>query len=344
MMSSDAAKLKTAATLAKELEQQLTRGVTKGNALKLQHLLDDLESWTKKKKGVMSGVFAALSGSVDSAVATTEELLVREGVWEEGERHKLAVFLIRNGYDSDSQAHCSTSCAGEEEMFEHKMSCPFRPMTCENAGCPCSFSLRQHNSHDARCVYKLIPCILECGESVERRLMQEHTLGTCAMKGVLCPYHDIGCTAPVRQGDLNNHLINNAENHLRMLYASELRVQKRVEDIERWATALTADNEKRLHGLQAMDVALLTLETKHLELGKEYTVTKATTKTLENKVKTLESSQSSTDKVTKSLEGKVKALEAAASKQNAEVATLKKTIDNLVKSLSSGASGYSAAR
>jgi len=310
LLSSDASKVKTANALAEELEEELLSTLKVGEK-RLSDLLSVLEGWTAKKRGVMSGVLAALTGTVDSAVAKTEELLVREDAWAEGDRHRLAVTLVRGGYDCDNQAHCSSCYGGEEALYEHKMICPFRPVSCPNDGCPCSFSLRQQDKHDARCAFKLIDCVLECGELVMRREMKEHTLGPCNMKGVQCPYHDLGCSDPVRQGDLANHLTQNVDNHLRMLFESKSKLTGRVGDLERWATAVTEENESRFQGLKALDTALLALETKHVDMHKDYSGSKqAQTK----------------------LESRVKHLESTVDKQNKELAAMRKTLDGLLKS------------
>ena len=89
------------------------------------------------------------------------------------------------------------------------------------------------------------------------------------MREVKCPYHGLGCEDVMRQGMVTEHLFENVDNHLRMLYAEEAKLEYRVDEIERWARAIHDDDETRRRGLSAIDTALLTLETKHLDLDKE---------------------------------------------------------------------------
>ena len=62
-----------------------------------------------------------------------------------------------------------------------------------------------------------------------------------------------------------------------------------LDEIERWARAIHDDDETRRRGLSAIDTALLTLETKHLDLDKDHSASKAHQHKLEGRVRELES-------------------------------------------------------
>ena len=307
VLSSTSSKLKSATECAKELEEALVRGA-KGSNRTLVDLSNAINAWTAGKKGLMSGVF---SSTEDGVAATTTLLLDNDDAWPEAERHKLAIRLVRDYYDTDFQAHCRKSCVDEDALFEHKMSCKFLPVSCPNEGCPASFSKHSQEKHDNRCSYKLIDCRLECGRQIARGEMEAHAAGDCAMREVECPYAELGCQHPVRLGKMSEHLFENAENHLRMLYTAETKVSTRVSALERWAQAVVDDDEHRREGLRAIDTALLTLETKHAELEKSHVGSKS--------------------HITK-LESRVKDLEATVKKQSAELASFRKTVDGLRQS------------
>jgi chromosome segregation ATPase len=141
--------------------------------------------------------------------------------------------------------------------------------------------------------------------------MEAHTAGDCIMREVQCPYADLGCQNPVRLGKMSDHLFDNADNHLRMLYAAESKVSARVGALESWAQAVVKDDEHRREGLQAIDTALLTLETKHSELDKSHTGSKSHVLKLESRIKDLES---------------------MVKKQSTELAAFRKTVDGLRQS------------
>lgn len=324
ILSSSASRAKQAGLYARELEDILER--TSGK--KLSDLLNAINAWTASKRGLMSEIF----GSAGAAQVQMENELESADVWPEGARHALALKLVRDHYDIDHQAHCSTSFENEEALFQHKLECSFRPMSCQNEGCIATFSLNQQSKHDSKCAFKMVPCKLECGQLVMRKEMTEHTTGPCEMREVVCPYSSLGCSCPVRQRLMPAHLVENQDNHLRMLYAETSKTSIRVDEVEKWAADVVANDERRREGVRAIDASLLALETKHLDLDKDHTATKSQQIKLEGRVKDLESTTKSQNN---KLEARVKELESLVKQQAAELAAQRKTLDGIMKTFSS---------
>jgi len=299
---------------AREMENKLCEQRDDGKPRTLQDLLLGIEQFASSKKGMMSGV--ALLGTAADAVIRMENSLVNTNAWAENERDRLAIRLVQL-YDSDNQAHCTVECADEEALFEHKMTCKFLPLSCQNEGCPESFSAHLFEKHDARCPFKCVPCTLNCNEIVMRSAMKAHQVGSCTMRLVKCPYYDLGCVDPVCLGALHDHVFKNTDSHLKMLWVEEAKVQARVLKLEEWSIELAADDEKRRAGVKAMNTVLSNLETKHLDLEKEQTVVRQ--------------NQQKSDSRLRSLESTVKAQQQEITELNKKVTGLLKTFAQLSK-------------
>jgi hypothetical protein len=286
LLSTDSSKIQQASKFSKELEDALVAEAEAAQGKRLSDLLVAINAWSESKKGLMSGVF----GSSEDAVKEVLQLLLdHDEAWAESERNKLAINLVKKWYDTDNKAHCTETFNDDEELFEHKKSCPWLPVSCPNAGCPASYSLHAREKHEIKCPFKVVECPLGCGDKSVRKDMSLHTSTVCSMREVKCPYHGLGCDEKMRQGMVTEHLCENVDNHLRMLYAEEAKLEYRVDEIERWARAIHDDDETRRRGLSAIDAALLTLETKHLDLDKDHSASKAHQHKLEGRIRELES-------------------------------------------------------
>ena len=49
------------------------------------------------------------------------------------------------------------------DVEAHKLTCPFRKITCSNTGCQASIVYKDMQAHDQRCLLKVIECDNKCG-------------------------------------------------------------------------------------------------------------------------------------------------------------------------------------
>lgn len=100
------------------------------------------------------------------------------------ERAGLARCVIRN-LDRSLEHHCSEASCGPE--------CVFAAQICPHAGCATLLSRKWLHEHEDVCVYKVLPCELECGCELPRHAMNDHVKHVCIMRPVHCPFECIGC-------------------------------------------------------------------------------------------------------------------------------------------------------
>ena len=144
-----------------------------------------------------------------------------------------------------------------------------------------------------------------------RRAMKAHQVSSCSMKLMKCPYFDLGCVEPICKGVLHEHVSENADSHLKLLWAEEAKVKTRVLELEQWSRALAEDDDKRREGIKAMNTVISMLETKHVDLEKEQTLAKQGHQKVETRVR---------------------GLEATVKAQQSEIAALNNKVSGLLKS------------
>jgi hypothetical protein len=105
-------------------------------------------------------------------------------LFPEGERAAIVRALIRK-HDLGYNFHCAQVYCGT--------SCPFAVHRCPNVGCSATFSRKWWEEHDATCVWKEVPCPLQCGVCVARRSTPAHVADDCIMRPVPCPFARVGC-------------------------------------------------------------------------------------------------------------------------------------------------------
>jgi homogentisate solanesyltransferase len=101
--------------------------------------------------------------------------------------------------DRSNTYHCEMRFDTSEELAEHKASCMLRPLLCVNDGCSDVFSALHADAHDASCLFKLLPCKLNCEAMVARGEMEKHTLTICPRKMVICSFQPVGCLRTMEQ-------------------------------------------------------------------------------------------------------------------------------------------------
>ncbi|KAG0591019.1 hypothetical protein KC19_1G143200 [Ceratodon purpureus] len=173
---------------------------------------DILENFIKSKRNMFSRVSGMVSPKDDKIDDFVHEL-DRSGVWLAGRREVLAKALMKR-IDQRKTYHCDMKFESEKELAQHQVSCVMRPVSCSNEGCDAVYSATHAEAHDASCVYKLLPCFLDCESSVRRMDMEKHCATVCPMKRINCPYHSVGCLHVMAQGLLESHCTEYMGRHL----------------------------------------------------------------------------------------------------------------------------------
>lgn len=138
---------------------------------------------------------------------------------ESSRRHVVASFVAHPlpSYDRGKLAHCDEAFGTEDELFEHKQRCHFRPVQCPNEGCQEVFGANTAGAHDASCPWKRLQCPQGCPLEVPRRHLKSHMTGPCERRPVVCPYHHMGCSTAVYAGTLSSHCKDVAGEHLALV-------------------------------------------------------------------------------------------------------------------------------
>ncbi|XP_068739885.1 TNF receptor-associated factor 3-like [Montipora capricornis] len=84
----------------------------------------------------------------------------------------------------------------EREILDLRCSCQYRDRNCDWIG-----EFRNLRDHEVSCLYGDVQC-QACGETVERRNLEEHRLKVCVNKAVMCSH----CGGNVRQNNMKDHL------------------------------------------------------------------------------------------------------------------------------------------
>jgi homogentisate solanesyltransferase len=82
-----------------------------------------------------------------------------------------------------------------------------RPLTCVNNGCGNVYSALHADAHDGSCLFKLLPCKLNCEAMVARGEMEKHSLTLCPMKLLSCPFQPVGCQQTMPQVS-SSHIVS----------------------------------------------------------------------------------------------------------------------------------------
>eukprot|EP00735_Rhodelphis_limneticus_P006313 TRINITY_DN18703_c0_g1::TRINITY_DN18703_c0_g1_i1::g.20493::m.20493 TRINITY_DN18703_c0_g1::TRINITY_DN18703_c0_g1_i1::g.20493 ORF type:complete len:424 (-),score=100.49,sp/Q3ZCC3/TRAF6_BOVIN/24.86/2e-08,zf-TRAF/PF02176.13/0.083,zf-TRAF/PF02176.13/6.9e-09,FliJ/PF02050.11/0.001,DUF773/PF05600.7/0.01,AAA_13/PF13166.1/1.5e+02,AAA_13/PF13166.1/0.018,IncA/PF04156.9/1.2e+03,IncA/PF04156.9/0.018,Laminin_I/PF06008.9/0.04,Myosin_tail_1/PF01576.14/0.034,APG6/PF04111.7/0.052,Filament/PF00038.16/0.096,Syntaxin len=222
-----------------------------------------MTKFTQKKKSF----FRKVSSVITSSESREQELndafrtIARGNFWKDGERMLFAKALIRR-HDIDSTIHCKLQFPDMESFQKHRMECPFRPLPCTNVGCGEVFSAHCMEMHDVECGFKVLSCRLSCGASVRRMDMDQHCTGPCPMMPVKCPFHVIGCTEPLVQGQFPQHIKDKLNDHLGMAVQQVLvqraqieSLKEEVQDLKQKNVALLASSATLLPTVNALSEA-----------------------------------------------------------------------------------------
>ncbi|CAM6016965.1 unnamed protein product [Sphagnum balticum] len=179
-------------------------------------VVDDIfEGFIRSKKNLYSRVSSKIihSDKREDKIEDFVQELNRTGVWMVGRREVLAKALLKR-VDRSKIYHCKMRFGTSEELAEHKACCMLRPLTCVNNGCGNVYSALHADAHDGSCLFKLLPCKLNCEAMVARGEMEKHSLTLCPMKLLSCPFQPVGCQQTMPQGVLEQHCVEFLGHHL----------------------------------------------------------------------------------------------------------------------------------
>lgn len=203
--------------LPKNLSTQEPRGPFGLDKVKGLDLLYDRIARLQARKSIGGMLAGTFHGDQHQTKAVEVKVLEldRSGSFPDALRKRLAAILIR-AYDAGGYHHCNADLreCTDKEAEAHTDECSFREVPCPNACCEEAVSAHALRLHDAECPHKLLPCSRGCGIRVPRGAMADHVAGDCDWTPVVCPFRALGCTAPLRRGDLDAHLVADQSAHL----------------------------------------------------------------------------------------------------------------------------------
>ena len=319
----------------------------KGGAIDLGALNAALEEACVAKGSGLGGLFTSKDELAKKAEKERKELDVS---FRHPQREKLAAELIAC-YDSAKEWHCGavlcqTSPRSVTAAESHRLKCIYRPLACRNEGCVSVHSAWREAAHDQQCEHKVMPCTLECGKQVPRRLMAEHLSGLeCPNKPVECSFVQIGCTAKCTQGTLAAHLESHTAQHLEMTLRVVTAQQVSINELQAAYAAQLANSNSAV--AQAAEIAALRGRVETLEAQREAMAERVRSSEQElrqalGKAKTEVSAQSSKDakRVEEAMGKQIKASAAAAEKAaKDEVAKLRAAVEGVSGRLEEMAAG-----
>ena len=164
-----------------------------------------------------------------------------------GEINKIVAHLDCCQYES---VECETSGCGSLVQRQHlkihmESECSYRDVRCVHCGL---VGIHRYivNEHEDECAKLPLSCQNGCGvTNIARENMDEHRK-TCPLEMMKCEYHDMGCEGKIARKDIDDHLRENAEEHLDMLKCKLVKMKNEVERIQ----GNTAVAQKRLVGMQ----------------------------------------------------------------------------------------------
>ena len=136
-------------------------------------------------------------------------------VWE-GQRVWLGDHMEREGgcvYAAVVCSNCSVQLKKKDEWSHATTECRMRMVHCQY--CNKEDTHQAMSSHYQQCTQFPLPCSLDCGTSVPRCLLQDHTDHSCPQRALLCPFSRFGCSHPLLQeSEVTSHIASCGGLHL----------------------------------------------------------------------------------------------------------------------------------
>ena len=132
--------------------------------------------------------------------------------------------------DIECPSHCDQKVRKKDVSDHISWQCPLRDYTCPHCNLKASFKLISEE-HWGVCPYYPIPCPNRCGVTYEREAEEDH-MKMCNKKELVCCFSHVGCQGKfLREGE-EKHMEVNAREHLSLMAAAMLKMEKRTEEQE----------------------------------------------------------------------------------------------------------------
>jgi hypothetical protein len=119
-----------------------------------------------------------------------------------------------------AEVQCTLGCGQallRKDMTAHqKDECPLRLQACEKCAEMVKFNGMEEHIKDT-CKKTEVHCPNNCGNDVERELLARHLKDECHAMQLTCPYNKFGCTFTGSRAEYNKHLIEDTEEHVKMI-------------------------------------------------------------------------------------------------------------------------------
>ena len=150
-----------------------------------------------------------------------------------------------------------------QEMKDHETNkCPQRPYSCDYCNDYESTCEDVTTNHWQVCPSRPVPCPNECRTYPERKSLQDHLSGQCALAVISCPFDYAGCTQKFPRKDMEIHIMENlalhmslqAVNHKQQLeaYQGEIaQLKDQVQILEKEKKVLEKQTQEQLKDLEA---------------------------------------------------------------------------------------------
>ena len=155
-----------------------------------------------------------------------------------------------------------------QEMKDHETNkCPQRPYSCDYCNDYESTCEDVTTNHWPVCPSRPVPCPNECGVYPERKSLQDHLSGQCALAVISCPFDYAGCTQKCPREDMEVHITENlalhmslqAINHKQQLetYQSEIKLLKdQIQEVEKDKEMLAKERKQTQEQLKDLEAQL----------------------------------------------------------------------------------------
>ena len=201
---------------------------------RIELLLQQLRTYGVKKQSVFSKGLNFFHTKRESLKDISLRTVQVANCFSKAERDMWAALAVRHN-DPEFAYHCDKPGCGE--------ICDLFRVSCENAGCKVILSRRHMAKHDEECVWKVVCCPRECGDSIQRQQIPKHLKEVCALRDAVCPFNEIGCSAVVLHKDVPDHMKSHAESHLLLALDRMMEYQKVFQDMTDRVTKLEKENE-----------------------------------------------------------------------------------------------------
>ena len=123
-------------------------------------------------------------------------------------------------------------------VLDHEQNmCLKRPFHCDCCNEYESIFEDVTTKHAFVCPSQLVPCPNECGETLQRKSIDDHLASNCSLEAVNCPYSCVGCDVKLPRKEIPGHINENLAVHMSLQAADHQRqldkLKSQLQDLEK---------------------------------------------------------------------------------------------------------------